>query len=43
MKNNIQFATLIRFIGVVLILLCHYTEQSSSSFLNGLTNNLVTF
>lgn len=34
MKNNIQFATLIRFIGVALILLCHYTEQSSSSLLN---------
>ena len=34
MKTSTQFATLIRFIGVVLILLCHYTEQSSSSFLN---------
>ena len=34
MKKDIQFADVIRFLGVILILLCHYTEQSTSVLLN---------
>ena len=34
MKKDIQFADVIRFLGVILILLCHYTEQSASALLN---------
>lgn len=34
MKKDIQFAEVIRFLGVILILLCHYTEQSTNVLLN---------
>lgn len=34
MKKDIQFAEVIRFLGVISILLCHYTEQSTSILLN---------
>lgn len=34
MKKDIQFAEVIRFLGVILILLCHYTEQSVNVLLN---------
>lgn len=34
MKKDIQFAEAIRTVGVILILLCHYTEQSSNVYLN---------
>ena len=33
MKSDIQFANVIRALGAVLILLCHYTEQSSNIIL----------
>lgn len=34
MKKDIQFAEVMRFLGVILILLCHYTEQSTNVLLN---------
>lgn len=34
MKKDIQFAEVIRFLGVMLIFLCHYTEQSTNVLLN---------
>lgn len=34
MKKDIQFAEEIRFLGVILILLCHYTEQSINVWCN---------